>query len=190
MLEDLYQKIESYVPVNEQEENDKRIMLKTIPKFDNVLTRENETFHFTTSAWIVNPARTKVLMIYHNIYQSWSWIGGHADGEANLLEVVKREITEETGVTHMKLLSDDIFGLSIQCVRSHHKRRKFISCHLHYDLQFLFEVSEEENLQIKPDENSNVGWLDADTFLELVSEEEMKPIYTKLMKKVKENYPA
>lgn len=72
-------------------------MLKYIKKFNDVLTRQNEMFHFTTSAWVVNPSKTKVLMVYHNIFDSWAWIGGHADGNLNLLEVVKKEILEETG---------------------------------------------------------------------------------------------
>ena len=46
--------------------------------------RQIETALFTASAWVVNPARNKVLMIYHNIYNSWSWTGGHADGETDL----------------------------------------------------------------------------------------------------------
>ncbi len=185
-MDELIEEIQKYQPYNEQEENDKRIMLKTISQVEDSLTRENETFHFTTSAWIVNPTRTKILMIYHNIYNSWAWVGGHADGNANLLEVCQREIQEETGVQHLKLLSDGVFGLSIQTVKAHIRKGKYVSAHLHYDLQYLFEVNEEEPLMIKPDENSQVGWLEVDTFLEKVSEEHMKPIYQKLMKKVKE----
>ena len=75
------EQIEKYEPYNEQEKKDKEVMLKYMDTFDNLLTRENEFAHFTASNWIVNKKRTKVLMIYHNIYQSWAWTGGHADGE-------------------------------------------------------------------------------------------------------------
>ncbi len=184
-MKELYNQIFCYVPENEQEENDKRIMLTYLSLFSNALTRENEMFHVTTSAWIVNPERTKVLMIYHNIYNSWSWVGGHADGNANLREVIQKEIAEETGVTKMKFLSKDIFGLSIQTVKAHWKNGKYVSAHLHYDLQFLVEVSEKEEIRMKPDENKGVGWLEIDTLLDKVEEEHMKPIYEKLMKKVK-----
>ena len=147
---ELYEQIKNYTPENEQEENDKRLMLKSLAEFDDVLTRGNEMFHFTTSAWVVNPDRTKVLMIYHNIYNSWSWIGGHADGNSNLLEVVQREIEEESGVTDLNLLVNGIFGLSIQIVKPHIKREKYVSSHLHYDIQFLFEASEDQKLKIAP----------------------------------------
>lgn len=52
----------------------------------------------TASAWVVNKDRSKVLMIYHNIYNSWSWLGGHADGETDLLAVAIREVREEAGI--------------------------------------------------------------------------------------------
>ena len=89
----LKEKIQNYKPYNEQEEKDKEIMLKYIDTFDDVLTRNNEFGHFTASAWVVNKERTKVLMIYHNIYNSWAWTGGHADGEDDLLSVAIREVT-------------------------------------------------------------------------------------------------
>mgnify|MGYP002237558723 CR=1 FL=1 len=52
----------------------------------------------TASAWVVNKDRSKVLMIYHNIYNSWSWLGGHADGETDLLAVAIREVREEAAL--------------------------------------------------------------------------------------------
>lgn len=182
--QELYELIINYVPENEQEETDKRIMLKYINEFDDVLTRQNEMFHFTTSAWIVNADKTKVLMIYHNIYNSWAFVGGHADGNSNLLEVIKREIFEETGIDKIKLLTDKIFGLSIITVKPHIKKGKYVSSHLHYDIEFLFEASETDTLKIKEDENSNVAWLDVNTVLDKVTEEHMKPLYKKLMGKV------
>lgn len=66
---ELKEKIEKYQPYNEQEAKDKQTMLKYIDTFEDVLTRNNEFGHFTASAWTLNQERTKVLMVYHNIYQ-------------------------------------------------------------------------------------------------------------------------
>ncbi len=66
-IENLKNNIEKFKPFNEQEEVDKRIMLKYIYDFDDVLTRQNEYGHFTSSAFVLNKERTKMLMIYHNI---------------------------------------------------------------------------------------------------------------------------
>ena len=84
--------IERYCPFNEQEEKDKALILNWIKANDNAFSRENAVAHMTASAWVVNKDRSKVLMVYHNIYHSWSWLGGHADGETNLLAVAIREV--------------------------------------------------------------------------------------------------
>lgn len=178
------EQIENYMPYNEQEENDKEMMLKYINTFDDVLTRENKMCHFTASNWIVNKDKTKVLMIYHNIYKSWAWTGGHADGDSNLLQVALKEAKEETGLKNLKLLSDGIFGIQILTVDSHIKRGKFVPSHLHLDCCFLLEADENEVLKIKADENSGVEWIDIDKSIEITNEAKMKPIYTKLNEKI------
>ena len=181
----LKEQIEKYIPYNEQEASDKELMLEYIDKFEDVLTRKNKMCHFTASNWIVNKDRTKVLMIYHNIYKSWVWTGGHADGDSDLLHVAIKEAEEETGLNNLKLLSDGIYGLQILTVDSHIKRERFVSSHLHLDCCFLLEANEKEKLRIKEDENSGVKWVEIDKVTKLTNEEKMKPIYTKLNSKLK-----
>ena len=176
--------IKKYKPYNEQEEKDKELMLKYINTFDDVLTRNNEICHFTASNWIVNKDRTKVLMVYHNIYKSWAWTGGHADGDSDLIHVALKEANEETGLTNLKVISDGIFSLQILTVDSHIKRGKFVASHLHLDCCFLVEADENEELRIKDDENSGVKWVDNNKAVELTNEVKMKPIYAKLNEKV------
>ena len=180
----LREQIEKYKPYNEQEEKDKEMMLKYIDTFEDVLTRENEMCHFTASNWIVNKDRTKVIMIYHNIYKSWAWTGGHADGDSDLLHVALKEANEETGLSNLKVLSDGIFGIQILTVDSHIKRGKFVSSHLHLDCCFLLEADENEKLRIKEDENSNIKWIPINDAVTLTNEEKMKPIYKKLNEKI------
>lgn len=182
----LKQQIENYKPYNEQEEKDKEVILKYMNTFDDVFTRKNEFGHFTASSWAVNKQRTKVLMIYHNIYKSWAWTGGHADGETNLLETAIRELKEETGVKNVKILDNDIFSLEIIHVDGHIKRGKYVSSHVHLNLTYLLEVDENEVLQIKEDENSGVKWVNIDE-VENVSNENwmIESIYKKLNEKLK-----
>lgn len=182
----LKEDIEKYVPYNEQEEQDKRVMLKYLNDFDNVLTRENEYGHFSCSAWIVNKERTKVLMIYHNIYKSWSWTGGHADGEEDLLSVTIREVKEETGLKTVIPVFDDIFSLEIACVDGHEKRGKYVSSHVHLNLSYLIEADENEPIRIKEDENSGVKWIKVEDAEKESCERWMNSrIYRKLIEKEK-----
>lgn len=177
--------IESYNPCNEQEEQDKKMILKYMNLFDDVLTRENEIVHFTCSAVVLNKTRDKVLMVYHNIYKSWSWAGGHADGDSDFLRVAIKEVKEETGVEEINILDKNIMSLDVLSVLGHVKRGKYVTPHIHISVAYLLEVDENEILKIKEDENSNVGWLPIDTFLDSVKEEHMKPIYQKIIGKAK-----
>lgn len=167
------------------EENEyKNIMLNILKTQNNFLLRENKINHFTASSWIVNPEKTKVLMIHHNLYKSWAWTGGHADGEENLLEVALKEAKEETGLKHLNILSNEIFSIEILNVEGHIKNNQFIAPHLHLNFTFLFEASENDKLSIKEDENSGVQWISIDKIALYCSEEKMIKIYNKLNSKL------
>lgn len=178
--------IENYIPKCEQEEHDKVLMLNLMEKNDDLLYRTNLNAHFTASAWVVNKDRTKVLMIYHNIFDSWAWTGGHADGESNLLMTAVRELKEETGIKTVIPLSDNIFSLEVLTVDGHIKNGKYVSSHLHLNVTYLLEADEGEPLYIKPDENKGVKWFTLDEAMEAVNEKWMKEwIYIKLISRVK-----
>ena len=183
-LNGLKEQIEHFEPFNEQERADKEMMLEYINTFTDVLTRGNKMCHFTASNWIVNKERTKVLMIYHNIYQSWAWTGGHADGDGNLLHVALKEAQEETGLNHLKVLKQEIYSLEILTVDSHIKRGNFVPSHLHLDCCYLLEADENEQLKVKEDENSGVKWIDINKVIEITNEPKMIPIYQKLNDKL------
>ena len=180
----LYEQIKNYNPVNDQERNDKEQMLRFMEQNSDYLSRENQIAHFTTSIWTVNKERTKTLMVYHNIYDSWSWIGGHADGEEDLCAVAMRELQEETGVKFAKLVSKEILSLETLTVSGHMKRGNYVSSHLHFNLTFLAEADEKEALVVNADENQAVKWWTFEEALQASSEPWMvERIYKKLIEK-------
>ena len=178
--------IRAYLPFNEQEEKDKRLMLDFLEKNDDAFLRENRLAHMTASAWVVNPARDRVLLVYHRIYDSWSWTGGHADGETDLLAVALREVREETGVRHVRPVTEEIYSLEVLTVDGHEKRGEYVSSHLHLNVTYLLEASEEDSLSICEAENSGVGWYTLDGALAASSEPWfVRRIYQKLNDKLK-----
>ena len=178
--------IEKYIPCCEQEREDKRMLLKYIDENPDILLRSNETAHCTASAWVVNPARTKVLMLYHNIYNSWSWPGGHADGEEDLLSVALREVQEETGIQDIRPVSEDIYSLEILTVNAHFKKGRYVVPHLHLNLTYLLEADDAQAVHSNPDENSAVRWFSLDEAVAASTEPDMQVVYAKLNQKLKD----
>ena len=176
----------AYQPFNEQEEKDREVMLALLDTQPDIFERKNRVAHFTASAWLVNQAHDKVLMIYHNIYHSWAWTGGHADGEGDLLSVALREAREETGVEHIRPLSPAIASLDILPVWGHVKRGKWVPSHQHLNVSYLLVADERDALQIREGENSRVGWLPAERLLEYTNEWQMDGVYAKLLARARE----
>ena len=178
--------IKEYIPYNEQEQKDKELILKCLDNYTDLLTRENALAHITSSGYIVNKSRDKVLMIHHNIYKTWSWTGGHADGDSNLLHVAIKEAQEETGVKNFTPISKEIFSLDVLPVIGHIKKGKYISAHLHLSIAYLLEADENESLFIKEDENSGVKWIPINEIHNYSNEPDMIEIYYKFNKKITE----
>ena len=187
MNTDYLEMISSYRPHDEHDQITKENMLAFIRKNqEDVLTRENAIAHMTASSVIVNEARNKMLMIHHRIYDTWTWQGGHADGEADLLKVALKEAEEETGIRAFKVLHDDsgmIMCLDILTVREHMKNGKYISAHLHLNAAFLFEAKESEELFLNEAETSGVRWVPIDDIDTLADEPEITPIYHRLIRR-------
>lgn len=176
--------IKKYTPVNEQEACDKEFMLRYMMQHANYLNRENQTAHFTASIWTVNKERSKVLMAYHNIYDSWAWLGGHADGMEDLRAVAMRELQEETGVRNAVLVSDEIFSLETLTVNGHFKRGIYVPSHLHLNVTYLAEADEKEELIVNEAENQAVKWWGLEEVLQVCREPWMVEwIYKKLIEK-------
>lgn len=178
--------IKNYQPFNEQEALDKELILQQLTSNDQVFLRQSKLAHITVSAWIVNPDYQKILMAYHNIYQSWAWLGGHADGETDLKHVILKEIAEESGLTAVEFVTPSLFSLEVLTVDGHQKHGYYVSSHLHLNVTYLLQASDDLPLRIKADENSQVAWLKLSELKQKVSEPWFYDhIYSKLMAKVK-----
>lgn len=182
----LLEQLERYEPYNEQEARDRALLLRALREEADVFTRENDRMHMTASAWVTNEAHDGVLMAYHNIYDSWAWLGGHADGEEDLLAVALREVREESGVKHARPASENIFSLEVLTVDGHEKRGAYVGSHLHLNVTYLLEADENDALFSKADENSGAAWFGLEDSLKASSEPWIRQrIYAKLNGKLK-----
>ena len=187
-VDSLKENLEEFEPYNEQEEVDKKIILDYINNFDDTLTRQNKYGHFTSSAFVLNKERTKILMVYHKIYNSWAWPGGHSDGDSNHLNVAMKEAKEETGIKNVIPIFKNIYSIEIISVNGHEKSEKYISSHVHLNVTYLLEADENEKIHIKEDENSGVKWVPIDNVLDLTSETWVRDrVYAKIIEKMKKD---
>jgi len=183
---DIIGKIRAYAPFNEQEARDKDELLRRLESGEALFERSNLSAHMTASAWIVSPDRTQVLMAYHNIYDSWAWLGGHTDGERDLLQVALKEAREESGLTDVRPVTEEIYSLEILTVDGHEKKGRYVPSHLHLNLTYLLEADPGQALQMKADENSGVKWFTPEGAIEASTEPWFRErIYSKLNAKLK-----
>ena len=185
MRAELIRQIEKTIPFNEQEETDKHLILSMLTQKD-IFRRENQIAHMTASAWVVNHDITKTLMVFHNLYHSWSWMGGHADGEEDLLQVAIREVQEESGLRSVEPVSEEIYSLEVLTVDGHEKNGVYVPSHLHLNITYLLKADEKEDIRIKPDENSGVAWFSFGEAIEASTEAWFQErIYPKLIAKLR-----
>lgn len=161
----LRESIERYQPFDNEEDEIKKNILKYMDKYSDVLTRNNDKCHFTSSGIVLNKERTKVLMVFHNIYNSWIVPGGHADGDSDLLHVALKEVEEETG-QKATVLDKNIFQLSISPIEGHMKRGKYVEPHYHLDVLYLLEADDTIPLVYREDESQGVKWATIDESLD------------------------
>ena len=178
------QEVKKFTPLCPQEVQDKAIMLEWAECYKgNALLRENKVAHFTSSSIIINEEKTKTLMVYHNIYNAWSWPGGHMDGCENFLAVAEKEAEEETGIQNLSPLTNQIISLDILPVFGHFKNGVYISAHLHLSVAYAFIAQGNQPLKVAPKENKAVGWIFIEKLAEMCSEPEMVKVYTKILKR-------
>jgi hypothetical protein len=125
--------------------------------------RERLDGHFTASAWIVNKQRTHTLLTLHRKLGRWLQLGGHADGNENLIEVAFNEAGEESGLSSLKLVDSSIFDLDKHII----PQRPHVPEHFHYDVRYLFEAEINEPL-IMSDESISLAWITFDSVVDMI----------------------
>lgn len=140
--------------------------------------------HITASMLIVNHERTKVLLIFHKKLKRWLQFGGHSDDSPDVLATAIREFHEESGIGEdPKILSFKasgelpIFDLDIHSIPSDLKGRP---AHLHYDVRFLWSISEDVPLAHQAEEVDDIRWFDIDGVEKYIEEKNLMRMIGKI----------
>ena len=178
---DIQQAIRNFVPQDACERENKAALLADLARYgEGLFLRTQEDAHLTASGFILDPEMRETLMVYHLIYQSFSWTGGHADGETDLLSVALREAKEETGVTEIWPLSGQILSIDRFWVPAHQKHGRAVKAHVHYSVAYGLIAPKNQTLTVKSDENSAVEWIAESMLEENCQEKKMIPVYRKI----------
>lgn len=125
----------------------------------NAYDRSNLVAHVVADAWIVNPARTHVVMVEHKLDEVWGAPGGHCDGSPDVIEAARREALEEAGLSDLTLLLDGaVYDLCSGTVPYRMKAWGAEPAHLHFDVCFAFEAPDNAPLTIS-DESTGLAWI-------------------------------
>jgi ADP-ribose pyrophosphatase YjhB (NUDIX family) len=125
--------------------------------------RERLDGHFTASAWIVNKKRTHTLLTLHRKLGRWLQLGGHADGNENLIEVALTEAREESGLQSLSLVDSTIFDIDKHII----PERPHVPEHFHFDVRYLLEAEIQEPLQISS-ESISLAWIAFDSVVDMI----------------------
>ena len=132
--------------------------------------------HITGSAWILNAAKTKTLLVHHAKLNKWVQPGGHADGDENILAVALREAEEETGVKNFTI-EETLFDIDIHTIPA----RKDFPEHQHYDIRFGFTANEISPVTVS-DESHDVKWISLDQLGDYTQERSVLRMKEKLQR--------
>ncbi len=128
--------------------------------------RSHAEGHITGSAWLLDPRGEKALLTLHRKLGRWLQPGGHADGDANPLQVALREAEEESGIAGITPLEAGIFDVDVHKIPARPAAGE--PAHLHYDIRYLLQAP--STAFCLSDESEALGWFSVDELMVLQPE--------------------
>jgi 8-oxo-dGTP pyrophosphatase MutT (NUDIX family) len=121
--------LEAWTAPDEGQEQLRRSFLTRLDEGPDALRREGRPSHLTASAVVLDPGRTRVLLVLHARTGLWLQPGGHVeDADACLAAAALREAVEETGIADLRLLDPAPVHLerhAAPCGAEHHLDVRF-----------------------------------------------------------------
>lgn len=150
-----YEMIKRYETVYPEELVFKEKMLEFIFSCDDCFLRSCRVGHFTSSAFLLNKDKTHVCLMHHAKLNKWMQLGGHCDGDSDVLSVAIKEAREESGIENIKPIKSDIFDIDIHLIPPSSKD----DAHYHFDIRFLLHAYDDDDTLVKNHESNELKWV-------------------------------
>ncbi len=154
---DILDKLARYTPRDEQDAANRDRIAQFIRDEPACFERSTSTGHITGAGWLLDRSARRVLLTHHRKLSRWLQLGGHADGDSDILAVALREAREESGLANIKVISDQIFDLDIHPIPAIDNDPP----HVHYDIRFLLQAAGDDAFRIS-DESHDLRWFTFD----------------------------
>lgn len=151
---DLLEKLQRHRAIDERERASLERIMGFVGTHANCFDRSLSIGHITGSAWLLDLTGERALLTHHRKLGMWLQLGGHADGEADVLAVALREAREESGLTLIEPVHADVFDVDVHDIPA----RPGEPAHVHYDVRFLLRTVEDTAVQVS-DESLDLAWV-------------------------------
>lgn len=172
----IIRQLEAYGAVWREEIAVVRRFIAFVSAHPDCFERSLKVGHVTGSAWVVDRTGRQVLLTHHRKLNGWFQLGGHADGDADILRVATREAIEESGLNAVVPVSEDIFDVDIHSIPGRGEEPE----HFHYDIRYALQSVECDDFAVS-DESHDLAWIEIARLSERTTEESMLRMASKWM---------
>lgn len=172
-------KLADYVPLDDLERASYERMVTFVQSHPACCERSLAVGHITGAGWLLNAAGDRVLLTHHKELDKWLQLGGHADGDNDVLRVALREAREESGIAGIEPISTDIFDVDVHPIPAHNGA----PAHFHYDVRFLLRTTGDERFEVS-DESHELAWVSPEELPGLNLEESLARMQRKWIDRI------
>ncbi len=153
----LLDELRDYVPADAREAAMRDRLVAFVGAHPDAFERTSTIGHVTASAWIVDPSRTRALLMHHRKLGKWLQPGGHVDGNPDVRAAALREAGEECGLASLRFAAPGIYDVDVHRIPGRPGEPE----HDHYDLRFALEADPAEPLVVNAESN-RLAWVALD----------------------------
>jgi len=149
--------LDGYTPQDSNEIKFKEDIINFVREHEDCFERSMPEGHITGSAWILDSTGNQALLTHHTKLDRWFQLGGHCDGDSDVLAVAIKEAQEESGIDDIVAISENIFDIDIHLIPDNSREK----AHYHYDIRFLLQIKQDKEVKCNS-ESKALKWIGKD----------------------------